>query len=87
MISVTLVDANVYEVVVDTAVHRVGMDPDYYRRLSGRAFTHEWVLVQAFQFLLEQEPRPEIPAEFDLATLAADYPEFEADIERRLHHR
>ena len=84
MISVTLVDANLYEVVVDTTTHRVRMDPDLYARLSGRAFTHEWILVQAFRFLLEQAPRPEIPAEFDLATLAADHPDFEADIHRRL---
>ena len=90
MISVTLVDANTYEVVVGDGarrVHRVRMDGDYYRKLSGGAFTHEWVLVQAFRFLLEQEPAVEIPPEFDLATLAAAYPEFEADIERRLHRR
>ena len=92
MISVTLVDANVYEVVVDGAAgparaHRVRMEADYYRQLSGGAFTHEWVLVQAFRFLLEREPRVEIPDEFDLATLAADHPDFEADIDRRLHRR
>lgn len=82
-----MVDANVYEVVVDRAVHRVRMDPDHYRRLSGGAFTHEWVLVQAFRFLLEREPRVELPAEFDLATVAAEHPDFEAAIERRLHQR
>lgn len=82
-----MVDANVYEVVVDRAMHRVRMDPDYYRRLSGGAFTHEWVLVQAFRFLLEREPRVVLPAEFDLATVAAEHPDFEAAIERRLHQR
>ena len=90
MISVTLVDANTYEVVVGDgarSVHRVRMDGDCYRRLSGGAFTHEWVLVQAFQFLLEQEPAAEIPAEFDVEDLAAGYPGLEADIERRLHRR
>ena len=59
MISVTLVDANTYEVVVGDgtrSVHRVRMHGDYYRKLSGGAFTHEWVLVQAFRFLLEREP-------------------------------
>lgn len=90
MISVTLVDANTYEVVVGDAarrVHRVRMQGDYYRKLSGGAFTHEWVLVQAFQFLLEQEPAVEIPAEFDIEDFAGAYPAFEADIERRLHRR
>ena len=90
MISVTLVDANTYEVVVGDAarsVHRVRMDGDCYRKLSGGAFTHEWVLVQAFRVLLEREPGADIPAEFDLATLAAAYPGFQADIERRLHCR
>ena len=59
MISVTLVDADTYEVVVGNgarSIHRVRMHGDYYRKLSGGAFTHEWVLVQAFRFLLEQEP-------------------------------
>ena len=90
MISVTLVDANTYEVVVGDAarrVHRVRMHGDYYRKLSGGAFTHEWVLVQAFRFLLEQEPGVPIPPEFDLETLAAGFAGFEADIERRLHQR
>lgn len=90
MISVTLVDANTYEVVVGNGarrVHRVRMAGDYYRKLSGGAFTHEWVLVQAFQFLLEQEPPAEIPAEFDVEDLAAGYPGLEADLERRLHRR
>ena len=90
MISVTLVDANTYEVVVGDgtrSVHRVRMHGDYYRKLSGGAFTHEWVLVQAFRFLLEREPSVTIPAEFDLATLAAAHPGFEADVERRLHRR
>ncbi|MDE0350884.1 MAG: hypothetical protein OXM56_14420 [Gammaproteobacteria bacterium] len=90
MISVTLVDANTYEVVVGNGacrVHRVRMNGDYYRQLSGGAFTHEWVLVQAFRFLLEREPDASLPAEFDLAALAADYPGFEADIGRRLHRR
>lgn len=90
MISVTLVDANAYEVVVgngDRTVHRVRMQPDYYRQLSGGAFTHEWVIVQAFQFLLEQEPGVELPPEFDLAALAADFPDFEPEVDRRLHRR
>lgn len=87
MISVTLVDANVYEAVVGERVHRVRMAPDCYRRLSGDAFTHEWVIVQAIQFLLEREPGEELAAELDLGDLSRRLPDFNAEVERRLHRR
>jgi hypothetical protein len=87
MISASLVAANTYEVVVsgDTqTVHRVRMSPDYYRKLCGSTVTHEWVLIQAFQFLLEREPNTAILAEFDLAVINRYFPEFEAAMEQRL---
>ncbi len=87
MISASLVDANTYEVVVsgDTeTVHRVRMSPDYYRKLSGAQFTHEWVLIQAFQFLLEREPNTSILKEFDLSVINRYFPEFEDDMAARL---
>lgn len=87
MISVTLVDANVYEAVVGERVHRVYMAPDCYRRLSGGAFTHEWVIVQAIQFLLEREPGDALAAELDLTDLSRRFPDFDAEVERRLHRR
>ena len=87
MISASLVAANTYEVVVSgetETVHRVRMSPDYYRKLSGSTVTHEWVLIQAFQFLLEREPNTAILAEFDLAVINRYFPEFEAAMEQRL---
>lgn len=90
MISVTMVDAHVYEVVVEGSTettHRVLMSPDYYQKLSGRQFTHEWVIVQAFQFLLEHKANDQIDAEFDMSGLNRYFPDFEAEIERRLHRR
>ena len=87
MISVTLVDANVYEAVVGERVHRVSMAPDCYRRLSGGAFTHEWVIVQAMRFLLERESGDALPNELDLAEVSRRWPDFDAEVERRLTQR
>jgi hypothetical protein len=87
MISASLVDANTYEVVVSgesETVHRVRMSPDYYRKLSGAQFTHEWVLIQAFRFLLEREPNTSILKEFDLSIINRYFPEFEEDMAARL---
>ena len=87
MISASLVDANTYEVVVSgesETVHRVRMSPDYYRKLSGAQFTHEWVLIQQFRFLLEREPNMSILKEFDLSLINRYFPEFEEDMAARL---
>jgi hypothetical protein len=87
MISATLVDANTYEVVVGGATettHRVRMSPDYYQKLCGRTVTHEWLLIQAFQFLLEREPNTAILTEFDLSMINRYFPEFEDEIAKRL---
>lgn len=88
MISVNMVDSNVYEVVVggDTeTTHRVHMSQAYYRQLCGATVTHEFVLVQAFRFLLERESNTAILTEFDLSTIGRYFPEFEAEITDRLN--
>ena len=87
LISVSMVDANTYQVVVegaDETEHRVVMDPDYYKRLSRGEFTHEWVLVQAFRVLLERDANVSIPAEFDLKEFIAGDIEIESKIASRL---
>lgn len=87
MISVSLVDANTYQVVVEKDVettHVVSMSQDYYRKLCGARVTHEWVIVQAFKFLLERESNTEILPEFDLPVINRYFPEFEAEIAKRL---
>jgi hypothetical protein len=87
MISASLVDANTYEVVVSgktETVHRVRMSPDYYQKLCASTVTHEWVLIQAFQFLLEREPNTAILADFDLTVINRYFPEFETEIAKRL---
>ena len=87
LISVSMVDANTYQVVVegaDETEYRVVMDPDYYKRLSRGEFTHEWVLVQAFRVLLERDANVPIPAEFDLKEFIAGDIEIESKIASRL---
>ena len=86
MISASLIEANTYEVVVGDAietVHRVHMSQDYYRKLCGATVTHEWVLIQAFQFLLEHEAKTAILNEFDLAVITQHFPEFEEAMAQR----
>jgi hypothetical protein len=87
MISVSLIDANTYQVVVEKDVettHVVRMSQEYYRELCGATVTHEWVIVQAFNFLLERESNTEILSEFDLHVINRYFPEFEDDIKARL---
>lgn len=77
-----------YEVVVGThsQIHyRVHLSSVFYSCVSGRQFTHEWVIVQAFQYILEREENPILPKTFDLEDLATRFPEFETSIKERLH--
>lgn len=88
MISVSMVEANTYEVVVDGETqtrYRVHMSQDYYRELCGGMVTHEWVLVQAFQFLLENEARTQISGEFDLRDVNRHFADFESAVKQRLN--
>jgi len=87
LISVSMVGANTYQVVVERAdetEHRVVMGPDYYKHLSRGEFTHEWVLVQAFRVLLERDANVSIPTEFDLKEFLAGDIEIESKIAARL---
>ena len=87
MISVTLVDADTYAVVVESDTeteHRVTMSQAYYRELCGATVTHEFVIMSAFRFLLEREPNTAILAAFDLEDINRYFPEFEDEIKSRL---
>ena len=93
MISATLVDANVYEVIVDggdvteESVHTVTLQPEYYSKLCGGTITHEWVIIQSFKFLLERESNTAILKRFDLEEISGYFPEFEAEITARLGYQ
>ena len=87
MISATMVDANVWQVVVSGTTeteHRVSLSPAYYKKLCGGTMTHEWVIIQAFRFLLEREPNTAILREFDLEVINDYFPEFETELATRL---
>lgn len=88
MISVHMVDANIYQVVVEgesETTHRVHMSPTYYRELCGMTVTHEFVVVSAFNFLLEKEPNTAILPEFDIEDINQCFPEFDATLKARLN--
>ena len=87
VISVNRVGIDVYEVVLEGSAethHRVVMSADFYATLCAGTNTHEWVLIQAFKFLLEQETRSEIARDFNLETLPRRYPNFVVEMQNRL---
>lgn len=88
MISATMVGATSYVVTVeaDGGDHefKVELEPEYYQLLCGGGVTHEWVLVQSFRFLLEQEPVSAILPAFNLRQISDYFPEFEATLQGRL---
>ena len=87
MISVNMVAVNVYEVVLEgsaASIHRVTLSDDFYRQICGGTFTQEWVLIQAFRFLLEFGQRCDIAEEFDLADLTQSYEYFVIQLQDRL---
>ena len=87
MISVNLVAINVYQVVLEGSeetFHRVTLDPEFHQTLCAGTNTQEWVLIQAFKFLLEHEARGAIAEQFDLADLTHLYPDFVDEMQDRL---
>lgn len=87
MISVTMNALNSYEVVVEhpvETIHQVTLSPEYYQSLCGSKVTHEWLIIQAFKFLLEREPNTAILQRFDIAEISRYFPEFETELKRRL---
>ena len=100
LISVNLVDSDVYEVIVSDrvetklengrvkmrgeSVYRVRMSQAQYREICGATTTHEWVLLNLFQYLIEEEQFAELPASFDLKDLENKLPSFLSEIRRRI---
>ena len=90
MISVTLTGAHTYAVEIEShpeVTHTVTMSREDYLALSGGRCTQEWVLVQAFHFLLEREPASAILQRFDIRDIARYFPEFDAEMQGRLADR
>ena len=100
LISVNLVDSDVYEVIVSDrvetklengrvkmrgeSVYRVRMSQAQYREICGATTTHEWVLLNVFQYVIEEEQFADLPASFDLQDLQNKLPGFLSEIRRRI---
>lgn len=65
--------------------HRVRVTRDDYGRLAADTDATPDDLVRAsFEFLLEREPKESILREFGIMVIARYFPEYEAEIRRRL---
>ncbi len=63
--------------------HRVTVSPDQLEDLGGDASAEE-LIEASFEFLLEREPKESILSEFELPVIGRYFPEYRADIRRRL---
>jgi hypothetical protein len=86
MIKVKQIAGEEWRVTVRDSVtthHRVRVtQADLERHGAGRSA--EELLQESFQFLLEREPNTSILGSFDLAVITRYFPEYEADIRRRM---
>ena len=76
-----------FDVTLDQAntpsFYKVSMDKDFLTRI-GADFRPEKVVEKSFEFLLEKEPKERILQEFDIVTISHYYPEFIAELSKRL---
>ena len=87
MIEVSKQDEMTYAVTVSataTTRHRVTLSPDYHNKLTGGTVAPETLIQRSFEFLLERESNSAILAEFDLPLIGSYFPEYEAEIRKRL---
>lgn len=64
--------------------YTVALKPGYYEKLTGRQVAEEVLIERSFRFLLERESRQSILREFDLSVIGHYFPEYEAEIQKRL---
>lgn len=76
-----------FEVVVEEdgsrAEYEVALSKAYRKRLAPKA-DPETLVRESFAFLLEREPKEMIMGQFDLPVIAQYFPEYEAEIRKRL---
>lgn len=63
--------------------HRVTVRPAELEDLGGDASVEE-LIEASFEFLLEREPKESILSEFELPVIGRYFPDYPADIRRRL---
>lgn len=87
MIAIDKVDATTFKVSVETDAstqHIVTLKPDVFALLARGRASEEALIKVAFEFLLEREPNTSIMGAFELQVIGQHYPEFEAEVKRRL---
>lgn len=67
--------------------HVVTLKPADYGRISGGKTAPAELVKMAFEFLLENEPKESILGRFDLTVIGRYFPNFEAEVARRLASR
>ncbi len=65
--------------------HSVGLSQrDFDQLTSGKPVTPNDLVRRSFEFLLEREPKESIQRQFDLPTIGRLFPEYPAEIKKRL---
>ena len=69
---------------VSQTQHEVTLSRGAYEHLTGGRVPPEALVRESFGFLLEREPKEAILRRFDLSVIGRFFPEFEAELRRRL---
>jgi hypothetical protein len=64
--------------------HQVTLSRADHQRLAGESATPKVLVEKAFEFLLSREPKDAILRQFDLGVVIRYFPDFEAELKRRL---
>jgi len=64
--------------------HLVSLSETYYQKLTQGRVSREILITRSFDFLLERESNSSILRSFDLPMIGRYFPEFEAEIGKRL---
>jgi hypothetical protein len=67
-----------------STTHRVTLKRQDFKRLSQGRCSPEECIRSSFEFLLEREAKESILTEFDLPIISRYFPEYEAELARRL---
>lgn len=86
MIKVNKITDNQFRVIVEdrksSSDHIVSITPDYYHKLTNGKVTKSMLIQNAFEFLLEREPKESILSKFSLNDINRYFPEFESEIKK-----
>jgi hypothetical protein len=69
---------------VSQTQHEVTLSRQAYEQLTGGRLPPEALVRESVGFLLEREPKEAILRRFDLTVIGRYFPEFEAELRRRL---